>query len=411
MEKVSFSAWFKSLKLPELISIVITMLMPAIVTFVWVSLPLLLLELNISLVYLGVIYSIGILMALVVRIPVRFFMERGRADLLPVMAFLFAGISLAIFFVSLNLASIILAFVVLSIAHAMYRAVKGRKQERNLRNTEPMRNFFSQDLVSTVGIFALLLLSGLFTGPKIIDLYGIISVAALLIGFLAMAYSISMKAAPIQYTQKNSFKSLARNTFAPLKSFDLVTNRKVVFPFLAIQALLYLSICIVSIFLPAMAIRDRINQQDIFFIFAAFAIIGFLLDKVAQHISIQPIKDIFYMFRPIFLIIPFLILSIVLNSLLFIVGYFIILLWIFSDSASSDMVLKSMGEGDQIRSRIIISFMSLPISIVGPLLGSIMWTASPRLLYGIAIVPAAVSMLIVMLMIDRTPHVTAPHTT
>ena len=127
---MSFSAWFKSLKLPELISIVITMLMPAIVTFVWVSLPLLLLELNISLVYLGVIYSIGILMALVVRIPVRFFMERGRADLLPVMAFLFAGISLAIFFVSLNLASIILAFVVLSIAHAMYRAVKGRKQER-----------------------------------------------------------------------------------------------------------------------------------------------------------------------------------------------------------------------------------------------------------------------------------------
>ena len=88
-----------------------------------------------------------------------------------------------------------LAFVVLSIAHAMDRAVKGRKQERNLRNTEPMRNFFSQDPVSTVGIFALLLLNGLFTGSKIIDLYGIISVAALLIGFLAMAYSISMKAA------------------------------------------------------------------------------------------------------------------------------------------------------------------------------------------------------------------------
>ena len=77
MEKVSFSAWFKSLKLPELISIVITMLMPAIVTFVWVSLPLLLLELNISLVYLGVIYSIGILMALVVRIPVRFFRTKS----------------------------------------------------------------------------------------------------------------------------------------------------------------------------------------------------------------------------------------------------------------------------------------------------------------------------------------------
>ncbi len=408
---MSFTAWYKSLKLTELVSIVITMLMPAIVSFVWVSLPLLLIELNISLVFLGVVYSVGILGALLVRIPLRFYMERGRTDILPILAFLFAGISLAIFYISLNLASVILAFVVLSISHAMYRAVKGRKQERNLRNTEPMRNFFSQDLVSTVGIFALLILSGLFTGTKIIELYGIISVVALLLGFLAMAYSISQKGPSNKFTQKTSFKDLARNAIAPLKSFDMVTNRKIVFPFLAIQALLYLSICIVSIFLPAMAIRDGINQQDIFFIFAAFSIIGFLLDKIAQHISIQPIKDIFYMFRPIFLIIPFLILSIVISSLLFIVGYFIILLWIFSDSASSDMMLKSMGEGDQIRSRILVSFLSVPISIVGPLLGSLMWLASPRLLYGIAIVPAAVSMLIVMLMIDRTPHASAPHTT
>ncbi len=405
---MTFSAWFKSLKLTEVVSLVITMLMPAIVTFVWVSLPLLLLELRISLLFLGVVYSIGILSALLIRLPLRFYMERGRTDLLPVMAFLFAGISLAMFYISRNLGSIILSFMVLSIAHAMYRSVNGRKQERNLRNTEPMRNFFSQDLVSTVGIFALLILSGLFTGTKIVELYGIISVGALLVGFLAMAYSLSQKGTTNKFSQKTSFKNLVENAIAPLKSFDLVTNRKVVFPFLAIQALLYLSICIVSIFLPAMAIRDQINQQDIFFIFAAFSIIGFLLDKVAQHISLQPVKDIFYMFRPIFLIIPFLILSIVISSLLFIVGYFIILLWIFSDSASSDMVLKSMREGDQIRSRILISFFSVPISIIGPLLGSLIWMASPRLLYGIAILPAAVSMLIVMLMIDRTPPATAP---
>jgi hypothetical protein len=407
---MSFSAWFKSLKLTELVSIVITMLMPAVVTFVWVSLPLLLLQLRINLVFLGVVYSIGILGGLLIRIPLRFYMERGRTDILPVMAFLFGGISLAMFYISRSLASIILAFLVLSISHAMYRAVNGRKQERNLRNTEPMRNFFSQDLVSTVGIFALLILSGLFTGTKIVELYGIISVAALLIGFLGMAYSLSQKGTSNKFSQKTSFRNLVRNAIAPLKSFDMVTNRRVVFPFLAIQILLYLSICIVSIFLPAMAIRDKIDQQDIFFIFAAFAIIGFLLDKVAQHISIQPIKDIFYMFRPIFLIIPFLILSIVISSLLFIVGYFIILLWIFSDSASSDMMLKSMGEGDQIRSRILLTFFSVPISIIGPLLGSLIWMASPRLLYGIAILPAAVSMLLVMLMIDRTPRISAPQT-
>lgn len=410
MERLPLLDGVKNLKLNEVSAVAITFLLPAVITFVWVSLPLFLIEIRVNLLYLGVIYSTGIISSMLVRIPLRFYLERGRKDILPMLSVLIAGISLSVFYISLNLAMVILAFVILSISGAMYRAINPRKQERNLRNTEPMRNLFSQNIVSTVGIFALLIMSGLYPGGRIVQLYGIVSVGTLLIGFLTLAYTFSSKPPAADYIQKTGFKDLVRNAISPIKSFDMVVSKKIVFPFLTIQSLLYLSICIVAIFLPALAIRDNISYQDIFFVFAAFSIIGFLLDKVAQQIKMQPVKDVFYMFRPVFLIIPFLILSIVLSSFLFIIGYFVILLWIFSDSASSDIMLKSMGEGDRIRSRIIASFLSVPISIIGPLLGSIMWFSSPRLLYGVAIVPAAVSMLIVTLMLERNPGLPSTHT-
>ena len=399
------------MKLDEASSLAISFLMPAVTTFVWVSLPLFLLEIHVNLLFLGVIYSLGIVSSMLIRIPLRFYLEIGRRDILPMLSLLIAGIALSLFFISMSLPMAILSFVVLSISGSMYRSVNPRKQERNLRNTEPMRNMFNQNIISTFGIFSLLILSGLYPVNNVIQLYGIVSVVTLLIGFLTLAYRISIKPDSAEYEPRINFKEYMRNGLAPIKSLDMISNRKVVFPFLTIQTLLYLSLCIVAVFLPAMAVRDNISTHDIFFIFAAFSVIGFLLDRLAQKISMQPLREVFYVFRPIFLIIPFLILSIVISNILFIIGYFIILMWIFSDSASSDMVLKSMKEGDRIRSRIIVNFLFVPISIIGPLLGSAMWLASPRLLYGVAIIPAAVSMLIVMLMLERNPPVASTHTT
>lgn len=408
---MSMTSTFRDMKLRDLTSIAVTFFMPASIAFVWVSLPLLLDQLGINLFYLGIIYSTGIFASLLLRVPIRFYLERGRKDILPMLAMLFSGISISIFYLSSNVYDILLAFVLLSIAAAMYRTVKTRKEDRNLRNTEPMRNMFNQDMVSTLGIFAVLMLSGLFPGSNIVELYGIVSVVALLVGFLSLSYVLSTKPPEADFIQKTNFRDMVRNVIAPLKSIDMVVNRKVVFPYLTIQALIYLSICIAAVFLPAMAVKDSISTHDIFLLFGGFAIIGFLLDRVAHKVSMEPLREVFYMFRPIFLIVPFLILSIVISSYLFIAGYFLILLWIFSDSASSDLMLKSMGEGDQIRSRILISFLSVPISIVGPLMGAAMWLGSPRLLFGIAIIPAAISMLIVMLMLERSHGVPATNTT
>lgn len=399
----------RSINLRDISSIAVTFFMPAVIVFVWVSLPLLLLKLKVDLFYLGIIYSIGILSSLLIRIPIRFYHERGRKDIIPMLAMLFAGIALSILYISVNVYTVILGFAILSVAAAMYRSVKVRKQDRNLRNIEPIRNMFSQDTISALGIFFMLMMSALFPGKNVMDLYGVISVVALLVGFLSLAYVLSTKPPNSDFVQKTSFKDLFSNAIAPLKSMDMVVDRKTVFPYLAIQALIYLSICIAAVYLPAMAVQDSISNQDVFFIFGIFSILGFLLDWVAQKINIQPLREIFYMFRPVFLIVPFLILSIVINSILFVAGYFIILLWIFSDSASSDLMLKSMGEGDQIRSRILASFFTAPISIIGPLLGAAMWIGSPRLLFGVAIIPAAVSMLLVMLMLEHNPRTASTH--
>lgn len=406
---MGFSKKLHDINLREISSLAVTFLMPAVIVFVWVSIPLLLIQLNIDFFYLGIIYSIGILSSLLMRVPIRFYVERGRQDILPVMAMLFAGISLSILYISVNVYTVILGFSIMSIAAAMYRTVKVRKQDRNLRNIEPVRNMFSQDMVSALGIFSILVLSGLYPGRNVISLYGLVSVVALLIGFLSLSYTLSLKPQEIEFPQKTSFKDLVSKAIAPLKSMDMVVDRKTVYSFLAIQALIYLSICIAAVFLPAMAVQDSLTNQNLFLIFGIFSILGFLLDKVARRINIRPVREVFYMFRPVFLIVPFLILSIVMNSFLFIAGYFIILLWIFSDSASSDLMLKSMGEGDQIRSRILASFFSAPISIVGPLLGAAMWVGSPRLLFGVAIIPAAISMLLMMLMLEHRPRMTSTH--
>lgn len=406
---MGFSEKLHDISLREISSLAVTFLMPAVIVFVWVSLPLLLIQLKIDLFYLGVIYSMGILSSLLLRVPIKFYIERGRKDILPVMAMLFAGISLSILYISVNVYTVILGFSIMSIAAAMYRTVKVRKQDRNLRNIEPVRNMFSQDIVSALGIFAVLMLSGLFPGGNIINLYGLVSVLALLIGFLSLSYTLSLKPQEIEFPQKTSFRDLVSTAIAPLKSMDRVVDRKTVYQYLAIQALIYLSICIAAVFLPAMAVQDSLTTQHLFLIFGTFSILGFLLDRLARKINIQPLREVFYMFRPVFLIVPFLVMSLVFNSFLFVAGYFIILLWIFSDSASSDLMLKSMGEGDQIRSRILASFFSAPISIVGPLLGAAMWFGSPRLLFGVAIIPAAISMLLVMLMLEQRPRMTSTH--
>lgn len=125
----------KVTNLKDLTSVAVTFFMPATIVFVWVSLPLLLIQLNIHLFYLGIVYSVGILSSLLLRAPVKFYLESRRKDIPPMMAMLFSGISLSIFYLSKNIYIILLAFNILSISSLMYRTVKTRKQERNLRNT------------------------------------------------------------------------------------------------------------------------------------------------------------------------------------------------------------------------------------------------------------------------------------
>ncbi len=410
MTRISFKEWLKNLKLDGAISTAISFFMPGISSLVWVSLPFFLISIRVPLFYLGLIYSVGILGAFLMRIPLKFYSEKGRNDILPMASMLFAGISLSLFSISHDLSVTIVAFLVLSIAGSIYRASFKNKKERDLRNTEPMRNMYSQNIVPATGIFIVLIFSGVFPAKNIAQLYGLLSIVVIMIGFVTLALSLSRRYTPSMQMQSTKFTALVSQSLAPLKSLDRISERKLVFPFLAIQSLLYLSICIVGIFLPAMAINDGLIRSDVFFIFAAFSIIAYFLDLLAKRVPMKFVRDTFYMFRPIFLMVPFLILSFIISSLLFIIGYFAILLWVFSDSVSSDLGTSPMSEGDRIRSRILLSFISTPIGILAPVIGAELWMASPRLLYGVAMIPAAISLLIIMLMLERNQKMTATHT-
>ena len=77
-----------------------------------------------------------------------------------------------------------------------------------------------------------------------------------------------------------------------------------------------------------MGLHDGVNRQEVFLIFAAFSVIAFLLDRSAALIPMKFVRDTFYMFRPIFLIIALLLLSLISSSVIFIIGYFTLLLWV-----------------------------------------------------------------------------------
>ena len=397
MSEETFGDMFRNIRIDDAIRMGTSFLISGFTSFIWISLPFFLRENHIPLFYLGLIYSIAVLSAVLIRLPLRFYSDRARSDLLPTIGLLLTGISMSLLFTVKTVGGIILAFVVLSIAVAAYRSSKNASRAKGLRNMEPMRNMYSQDIIPNTGIFIVLIFAALFVSGSVGELYGIMSVIALLAGFLALMYRITNGTRSSISPSPRPIRQMIKTSFEPIKSLDMITNRKIMIPYIAIQSLLYLSICIVAVFLPAMGLHDGVNRQEVFLIFAAFSVIAFLLDRSAALIPMKFVRDTFYMFRPIFLIIPLLLLSLISSSVIFIIGYFTLLLWVFSDSMSSDVVSSMMPEGDRIRAPLIMGFLSIPISIIGPALGSIFWLASPRLLYGVAILPAAISLLLAMM--------------
>ena len=397
MSEDSLGEIFKNLKLDDAMALGTSFLVSGLITFAWVSLPFFLVESHLPLFYLGVIYSIGVLFSVLARIPLRFYSERARTDILPGITLTLTGIALSLLFIVTTIPGIVVAFVILSIAVSAYRIPKKSQRQKGLRNIEPMRNMYSQEIVSNTGIFILLIFAALFVSGTVRELYGITSVIGLLVGVLSLVYLVSKRSRANTDLIRTSIRAMVLQSLEPLKSFDRISSRKILIPYLAVQSLLYLSLCIVAVFLPAMGLHDGVTRQEIFLIFAAFSVIAFLLDRSAALIPMKFIRETFYLFRPIFLIIPLLILSLLSNSVIFIIGYFTLLLWVFSDAMSSDVVFALMPEGDRIRAPILMNFLAVPIGIVGPVLGSLFWLASPRLLYGVAILPAAISLLLAMM--------------
>ena len=388
---------FKALKIDDIIRHGTSFLISGFLSFVWISLPFFLVANHIPLLFLGVIYSIAVLTAVLIRLPLRFYVERSRTDLLPTVGLLLSGIAMSLLFTVTSLIGIILSFIVFSVSISFYRASKSSSKPKGIRNMEPMRNLYSQDIVPNTGIFILLIFAALFVNGSIRELYGVMSVIGLLLGFIALLYRVTRGGKTQQVISPTPFKQMIRQSFEPIASFDRITSRRILIPYIAIQSLLYLSICIVAVFLPAMGLHDGVPRQEIFLVFAAFSVIAFLLDRSAALIPMKFVRDTFYVFRPIFLIIPLLLLSLLSSSIIFIIGYFTLLLWIFADSLSSDVVTSLMPEGDRIRAPILMGFLSIPIAVAGPAIGSLLWMASPRLLYGFAILPAAISLLLAMM--------------
>ena len=88
--------------------------------------------------------------------------------------------------------------------------------------------------------------------------------------------------------------------------------------------------------------------------------------------------------------------SIAISSYLFVVGFAFIAVITLTESGFNRYQWNRFSLTDADRVRAATAFFSVPMLIIAPLLGSLLWAGSPRLLFGFAIFPAILALMITM---------------
>ena len=364
-----------------------------ILAFVWVSLPFLAGLVSGSLYLVGVMAAVAIFTSLIFRIFLRFYSERARTDLISPMSLFILGIALAVMYVSLNFVLLLasMAIVGASMTLKMYGT---RYSSQQLHQLQPFSNYYSTGAAGTVGIMIILILSALYTGTSIRGLLGIYSIVALLLGLVNISIKLSKKGVEEKPENKTTLLEIIKYPISYLRSFDTLANRRLALRLLVSVVLIYVPIAMVGAFLSSIGFSDNVSRMDIFLIFSAFAVLGFLIEKGSRLFKLKFLKETFYMLRPSILLIAMLLLSMAPLSLLFVSAYILIIIWFWADAASSGIFPKYLTDTDLLKIPYMQAVFSVPLSFMAPLLGSLLWYVSPRLLFGVAIAPVAIAIIL-----------------
>lgn len=371
------------------------------IVVVMVSLPFLLLFLNIPLALLGLAEAIGIMANFIMRIPAKLYVERADPELATTMALLSMGVSAIILYLARTFALIATAIFLLNASSALcYYGLKPKIDKITI-GTENEKSPSLYYLATAIGPLVGLLLAASYKGSLILPIYGDTSIILLFAGVLGLPMLFFSKATRYR-GPRTSPAELLKKPFKAMESISRIHGKDFLIIASLIQLVITLSLGSILVFLPAMAIISGLSREEIYLIFAAVGISSFILTYVGRALLSESFNRWFFMFKPLLVIIPLLLLSSTVSPEIFIVGYAITAMWAFVEPGSHAYVMSRFNDEDGRKVPHVMAFFNGPIMIVAPIMGAILWSVSARLLFAIAILPALIALLITIVAINSS---------
>lgn len=367
---------------------------------VMVSLPFLLLGMGIPLAMMGVIEAVGLLTNYVARVPAKIFAEWNGSEAGIASGIIAMGVSMSFLYLTKDLSLIIGAIFLINVSYTLFHY--GMKPKLTRFQGHPGdKHPTTYNIFNAAGPFAALVLVALYPGAEIRPVYAGMSILLLFAGVLSMFLLIFNKPQRNTLPLSMRFMELIKRPLIMLDEINRLREKDFLLVLTVIQIVTALSVGSVLVFLPAMAIEDGLTRENIFLMFAFVGLASFLLTYAGRFFRSEMIGRMFFLARPIFLLLSLMILSLGYGQMLFLIGYSITAVWYLLDPGSTHYIESRFQDGDPEKMIYISSFFSRPVLVIAPLMGTLLWIVSPRLVFAIAIFPALIAILLAHLIVNR----------
>ncbi|WP_393971246.1 hypothetical protein OXIME_001511 [Oxyplasma meridianum] len=365
----------------------------AFISIIWVALPFLFFDLNISLYLLGVIMGISILVGYLARIPSKFYVDMAGPDNAIVIGIMAMGISTSLVFLAKSFNIVLYSFILIFIFNSLFSVAIKEKTAAKFDGQDSLSKLSN---ISLVGSFAGFFIFSVFTTKEAPYIYGIISLIMIFSAVASMMILSPFKKTVVRKQLHFDIKDLVRKPLEVVESLSRMKNREFLIVVIVVEILIILSMSSVNVFIPALAIKDGLTLRPVFILFGILGTASFFLKYVGRMFGSGSFFKMFYVLRPGIIMVAMVFFSIAISSYLFVVGFAFMALVTLTERGFNSYQWNKFSLTDADKIRAAMAFFSVPMLIIAPLLGSLLWFASPRLLFGFAILPAIFALMITM---------------
>lgn len=371
---------------------IVLILQAGLTALIWISMPSAIISLHLPLYYVGIVASIAIFSGVLIRLPLKIYLQRVGNNYFQSMCLVFNGLALIIISISSSILFYSFGFIIFAVSTSIF-LLSVKVREYHGTRVLPLMEIFSVELWGTVGVFAILAIASLFSGP-ITQLYSVFSIVAIVIGLFGFFSKKDGSVKSFIPSQKIPVRNYLRTPYVYLKAFDSVKYRKVSYLIVASNLGIFTSLAMTLPFLSSLGFVDTLTGRTVFLAFAFFSVYVFLINQIPRKWINQSLGKMFYFMRPILLLLPLLVFSMENIQLLFIAGFALFAMWILLDVFSSGTFPVPLDEAEKDHISKIETVFRIPLSFLIPLLASYLWTLSPRFVFAFALIPISLSVII-----------------